>query len=370
MKNLNWFLTLGIAILVSFALVGCYTTFGFVQQETGYEDEEISAAEADQNAVSDDTLPCCDQVNNHYYIHDRYFYDPWCWEPGFYVSVGFGWNYFDPYWYYPPYYSPYYYPYVAYPYPFIYPWGYPVWYYEPGYSYAYNYERRPFVRRSQYLPARRGMNLGERMELATAGSRPRVGLRDRNRELLSDNSNGIAVKRAGYVNGTETAPRGTAIKTRVNNRTSSQQTSGKTTRNRRETINSRTQQTTGRTGTESTTTTRDNSGRRGTVKRNEAPASGTVDQNRNDNSSSDNDRPAVTRPSSGSDHSTPARSSSGSDRSSSGSRSSGSSGRSYSSPSSSHGSSSGGGYSGTRSSSGSSGGSGRSGSSGSGGRRR
>ncbi len=40
MKKQNWFLTLAVVMLASFALVGCYTRFGFVHQETGYEDEE------------------------------------------------------------------------------------------------------------------------------------------------------------------------------------------------------------------------------------------------------------------------------------------------------------------------------------------
>jgi hypothetical protein len=383
MRISNWFLTLAVIVLVSFALVGCYTRFGLVHQEPGYDDSEgiseVEETEESEQIEEDDALPCCDDIH-HYDIHSRYFYDPWCWEPGFYVSIGFGWNYFDPYAYYPYWYYPYYYyPYVAYPYPWIYPPAYPVYYYEPGYYYAYNYERRPFIKRSQYLPARRGMNLNERMELASRSSR-RVEIEDRNRYHGTTGDFATAGSGSRTDDGSSTSRRTKSVKIREKVNSNPEKNYGKDTQGRREVItsgkeNSR-NKTTDRGRKEVASSTKENSGKRETVKRGESRDSGNAADARSSNSNSNTSQPKVSRSDSdsnnnssgsGRNNSTVTRSSSESSKSSSGSAD-----HSYSAPSSSHSSSSSSGsHSVARSSSSSSSsGSSKSSSSGSGGRRR
>ncbi len=114
--------------MFAFLLTGCYTRFGLVERDAGYDYEEEVVYE-DEYYEDTETVRVI-----HYYGVPRHFsaayfyydpYDYWYWEPGITITVGA--YYGPPYVYrsYPPYWYP---PYGPCPPPYVYG----GWHHYPG----------------------------------------------------------------------------------------------------------------------------------------------------------------------------------------------------------------------------------------------
>ena len=140
-----------IVFISTFLFSGCYTTLQTVKYYHVYSEDDSVMTEQEYDVETDQVI-----VEHYYYPGRIFWYDPWYYEPGFYVSIDYyDWPYYaDPFcppypgWYCPP---------VRYYYPAYYHHPYYYDYYDPIYhhrAYYRDIDKRPFKRRGSNIATR------------------------------------------------------------------------------------------------------------------------------------------------------------------------------------------------------------------------